>query len=232
MSTAETSVFLGIEGVRRDSSTSDSVWHVEPEARANALERAFAVTSVLPLGVWFGVHVGDYARVLLGAVDLGASQPPSSAAIGLELVVIWLPLALHVLLGVEVWLRRRERSESTPTRTALVALHRLTGALLVPFLIDHFVRFRLPVLRGERFSSDSVQVLAAELSRTPGGIPWLAAATLLGTASAAFHLGYGLTRMVERSPRLAGTRARHVAVAISVALGLAGVFTVVRLATG
>lgn len=205
---------------------------MEPRARTNALERAFAVTSVLPLGVWFGVHVSDYARVLFGVTDGRASEPTSAAMIGVELVVVWLPLALHVLLGVAVWLRRRKQPETTPTRTALVALHRLTGVVLVPFLIDHFVRFRLPVLRGERFASDSVQVLAAELSRTHGGIPWLAAATLFGTASAAFHLGYGLTRMVERSPRLAGTAARHVAVALGVSLALLGVFTVVRLATG
>jgi len=205
---------------------------VEPEAGASALERAFAVTSILPLGAWLVFHVSDYARVLFGTDEVGAARAVSPVVIGLELVAVWLPLALHALFGVGVWLRRRKRPETTPSRKALVALHRLAGAALVPFLIDHFVRFRLPILRGERFPSDSVQVLAAELARTDAGVPWLAAATVLGTAGAAFHLGYGLLRCVERSPRLAGTFARHLAVGIGLALGLAGVFAVVKLATG
>lgn len=200
--------------------------------RANALDRAFAVTSVLPLGAWLVFHVGDYARVSFGTDEIGSRRAPSAVMVGLELVVVWLPLAFHALFGIGVWLRRRRRAESTPSRTALVALHRLAGAILLPFLIDHFVRFRLPILRGERFPSDSVQVLSAELSRTDGGVPWLSAATLLGTASAAFHLGHGLTRVVERSPELGGPFARRAAIAISVALGLAGVFTVVKLAAG
>jgi succinate dehydrogenase/fumarate reductase cytochrome b subunit len=205
---------------------------VKPEAGANALERAFAVTSIVPLGAWLAFHVSDYARVLFGTQEVGAARAVSPLALALELVAVWLPLTFHVLFGAGVWLRRRKRRETTASRQALVALHRLAGAALVPFLIDHFVRFRLPILRGERFPSDSVQVLAAELSRTDGGVPWLAAATVLGTASAAFHLGYGLRRSVERSPRLAGTFARHVAVGIGLASGLAGVFAVVKLATG
>jgi succinate dehydrogenase / fumarate reductase cytochrome b subunit len=205
---------------------------VEPEARVNALDRAFALTSVLPLGAWLGFHVCDYARVLFGTDEIGARAAPSTFVIGLELVAVWLPLAFHALWGVRVWLRRRKREESTPSRKALTALHRLAGAALVPFLIDHFLRFRLPILRGERLPSDSVQLLAAELSRTDAGVPWLAAATLLGTAGAVFHLGYGAVRSVERSPRLAGAGARGVCVGIAVTLGVAGVFAVVKLATG
>lgn len=205
---------------------------MEPEARANALDRAFAVSSVLPLGAWLFFHLCDYARVLFGTDEIGARRAPSAVTVGVEVLVVWLPLAFHAVYGIGVWLRRRKRQESTPSLTALVALHRLAGAALVPFLIDHFVRFRLPVLRGEHFPSDSVQVLTAELSRTDAGVPWLAAATLLGTAGAAFHLGYGLLRIVERSPRLAGPLARRVAVGISVTLGLAGLFAVVKLAAG
>jgi succinate dehydrogenase/fumarate reductase cytochrome b subunit len=176
--------------------------------------------------------VCDYARVLFGTGEIGARAGPSVFVIGLELVAVWLPLAFHALWGVHVWLRRRKREESTPSRKALMALHRLAGAALVPFLIDHFIRFRLPILRGERLPSDSVQLLAAELSRTDAGVPWLAAATLLGTASAVFHLGYGVFRSLERSPQLAGTFARRLCVGIAVSLGLAGVFAVVKLATG
>ena len=200
--------------------------------RANALARAFAVSSVVPLATWLGFHLGVYASVLWGADEIGASHAPSPVALAIELLLIWLPFAFHALFGVVVWLRRRKQAERTPSRKALLALHRLTGLVLLPFLIDHFVRFRLPILRGERFPSDSVQVLTAELSRADGGVPWLAAATVLGTASAAFHLGYGLCRVVERSPQLAGPLGRRMALGIGLALGLVGVFAVVKLATG
>jgi len=206
---------------------------VEPGARASAVDRAFALTSVVPLGAFLCFHLVDYARVLFGATELGAKHAPSHVVLGLELVVVWLPLALHALFGVVVWLQRRKFAETTPSRKALVSVHRLAGGLLVPFLVDHFVRFRLPILRGERFASDSVQVLAAELSRTDGGgLPWLAAATLLGTASAAFHLGYGLARIAERTPGLRGPIARRAGFGIGLAVGVTGIFSVLRLATG
>jgi hypothetical protein len=129
-----------------------------------------------------------------------------------------------------VW-RRRRAEEATAPAGGLVVLHRLATLPLALFLVDHFVRFRLPILRGEAYPSDAVQRLVAELSTTRGGVPWVAALGLAGVLSAGFHLGFGLHRIsIRRRMDSVGTR---IACAFAgLAVGVPGVLTIVRLAAG
>jgi succinate dehydrogenase/fumarate reductase cytochrome b subunit len=211
---------------------------VEPAAPAEratggALDRWFALTSVVPLAGFVLVHVGTYASVLFGAEELGARRSPSAVALTAEVLFVWLPFAFHVGLAPRVWSRRRRTAAQAPSERATLALHRGAGVLLAAFLLDHFVRFRLPILRGERYPAESLQTLAAELSRTTFGVPLVASLHALALLALAFHLGYGLQTIATRYPRLHANRlTTPVCISVGVVTAVLGVLTVIKLAAG
>lgn len=209
---------------------------MEPAGPALARLRAardsvFELTGVVPLAGFAVLHLASYARVLFGATELGARRPLAVWGMGFELLGALL-FGCHVALAGPVWLARR-RAEAGRPRSAALALHRLTGAILLPFVVDHFVRFRWPILRGDRYPAESVLALARELSSTVAGVPLVAAWHVLGTLALSYHLSYGLSRFAERHAPPAGVRkARVVAAAIGVLAAVFGTLTIVRLATG
>jgi hypothetical protein len=194
------------------------------------LDRAFELSSVVPVGAFVLLHVGRYASVLFGAETVGARGSPSALALTLEVLLVWVPLAFHALYAPSVW-RRRRAEEATVPAGGLVVLHRLATLPLALFLVDHFLRFRLPILRGEAYPSDAVQRLLAELGTTRGGVPWVAALGLAGVLSAAFHLGFGLHRISIRR-RMDSVGMRIACALAGLAVGVPGVLTVVKLAAG
>ena len=192
-------------------------------------DRVFELTSVVPLGAFVLIHTLDYSRALFGAAELGARRHPSLPLLTLEALLVWLPLAGHAVYSFAVWRRRR----AAEARSASLLAHRLAGVVGGVFLVDHFLRFRLPILEGRAYPSDSVLRLAAELSATRGGVPWMAAFYLAGTVAVAFHLALGLRRIVDRSERLrASAVAAACCVVAGVVAGLLGVLTILRLAAG
>lgn len=210
---------------------------MEPAAKApqnpgSSFERVFALTSVVPVGAFVVLHVIDYARVLFGAEEIGSREAPSPLFLAAEAVLVWLPLALHALFGVVLWRRDATPAKSSSAR-ALLTVHRISGIAIALFLVDHFVRFRVPILRGELRPADSVQRLAAELSRTQAGFPWIAGVSLLGVIAVAFHLGYGLRRIAERSPELEANRTYSgVSLGVGLVVLFAGLFALLYLAAG
>lgn len=203
------------------------------ESRDVWLERVFSLTSVVPVGAFVLFHVADYARVLFGTFEIGARRSPPPWLLAAEAVFVWLPFLAHAVLGVAFWRKRRAEPAPDASSRALLGVHRLCGVVVAVFLVDHFVRFRLPIVRGERFPADAVQHLAAELSRTPGGFPWIAALQLLGVIAASFHLAFGLRRIAARFPALAGRRsARALSLGVGLAVLFAGLFSLLYLATG
>jgi succinate dehydrogenase/fumarate reductase cytochrome b subunit len=204
---------------------------VEPAANEKLArwDRVFEVTSVVPLGAFALIHAIDYGRVLASAEEIGARRHPSALALVAEALLVWLPLLGHAGWSFAVWPRRRKLEQGS----AAVLAHRIAGVVAGLFLVDHFARFRLPILRGLTHSADSVTRLAAELSSTRGGVPWVAALHLAGVVAVAFHLTFGLRRIAERSERLRASRAtRAVCVGAGVVTGVVGVLTVLRLAAG
>jgi len=196
------------------------------------LERAFELTSVVPLGAFVLIHLAEYGRVLAGATVVGARRFPPPALIALEIVLVWAPLAFHAVFGVVVWRRRRQTPEpDLPGGVGPLVLHRLSALLSLVFLVHHFVRFRLPILRGQVYPADSVQRLAAELSATRAGMPLVAALELAGVIAVSYHFAYGLFRLGARHS-FDGTRLRVACTGTGTILGLLGAATVIRLAGG
>ena len=184
---------------------------------------------MVPLGAFVLIHTLDYGRVLFGAVEIGARRYPSIPLLVAEALFVWLPLVGHALYSFAVWQRRRREEAGS----ASVLAHRIAGVTVGLFLVDHFVRFRLPILMGKTHPGDSVLRLAAELSSTRGGVPWVAALHLAGTVAIAFHLALGLQRIADRHERLRGSPVvRASCVGAGVLAGFLGVLTILRLAAG
>jgi succinate dehydrogenase hydrophobic anchor subunit len=184
---------------------------------------------VVPLGAFVLIHTLDYGRVLFGATEIGARRHPSIPLLVAEALLVWAPLVGHALYSFAVWRRRRKAEAGS----ASVLAHRIAGVVVGLFLVDHFVRFRLPILAGRTHPGDSVLRLAAELSSTRGGVPWVAALHLAGTVAIAFHLALGLQRIADRHDRLRGSPVvRASCIGAGVLAGLLGVFTILRLAAG
>ena len=205
-----------------------------PATRAvgGRLDRWFEVTSVVPLSAFALLHVASYGRVLFGAGELGARESPSLAARGAEALLIWAPFLLHMALAPGVYGRRKQVGTLDTSEQALLTLHRLAGPLLGVFLVDHFLRFRLPILRGERYPAEAVGALAAELSRVTAGLPLVAGLHALGTLALAFHLSFGLFRVATRSRFVSRNTARWVCAGLGLLTAAVGTLTIVVLATG
>jgi succinate dehydrogenase/fumarate reductase cytochrome b subunit len=211
---------------------------VEPAAPAtravgSTLARWFELTSVAPLSAFALLHVASYGRVLFGMEELGAWERPPVANRVAEVLLVWTPLLLHVALAPRVYGQRQPEPHLDASTRASLALHRLSGLVLGVFLVDHFARFRLPILRGERYPAEALGSLAAELSRLTWGVPLVAGLHALGTLAVAFHTSYGLWRVALRYPRLVPPEAARWACAgLGLLLALVGTLTIIRLATG
>src|SRR5688500_8128545 len=115
-------------------------------ARAPA-ERAFRACGIAPLGVFVLLHVGVYGQVLLGRRDLGDADATRLApwVIALELVLVGGPLAFHGAYGLYLLTRREARAALGPTR-AMDRVQRASSLLVMAFIVDHYARFRWPML--------------------------------------------------------------------------------------
>ncbi|HEX5101284.1 MAG TPA: hypothetical protein VFV94_17355 [Polyangiaceae bacterium] len=211
---------------------------MEPAAPATravgaTLDRWFELTSIVPLSAFALLHVVSYALALGGFVEVGERASPALAWRVLEVLVVWAPLLAHVVLAPGVYARRRKEQAPGPSLRATLVVHRVAGPVLAVFLVDHFIRFRWPIVRGARYPAESLGVLAAELSRTSGGVPWVAGLHELGVLALGFHLSFGLFRVASRYPeRIAPVRATWICATLGVLTAVVGTFTIIRLAAG
>ncbi|HEV8244515.1 MAG TPA: hypothetical protein VGP93_01975 [Polyangiaceae bacterium] len=201
------------------------------ETRARRLFRACGVA---PLGAFVLLHVLGYCQVLLGRRSFGDPNAlrVKSWELVLELLLVLLPLAYHGLYGLVLLFRARDTA--TPARPLLDRLQRWTSPLVLLFVVDHFARFRWPILSGELASSDAHALLVRELSANTLGLPLVAAFQLLGIAAVAFHLAYGVYHFGwSRLPWLAEpTRRTWLALLVGLLVLVPASFAVIGLATG
>ena len=201
---------------------------------------------MVPLAGYLVVHLLTQASALGGprAHATWASAEPRVGWLALELGCIYLPLVLHVGLG----LRHLTRPPEVPIQASLEAtpgavpssLERLiqpaSGGVLLIFLVAHVLEFRVPLWTGALAPSDYYPELCASLSSTRwGGIPLVAIGYLLGLGAAALHGAHGLYHGALRLGLVAAPRRRLWASCCS-ALGLGlfglGALIVIDLATG
>jgi succinate dehydrogenase / fumarate reductase, cytochrome b subunit len=113
---------------------------VTPESRLK-LRRLHSASGVVPLGVFLCEHLWNCARVLRGRGSFDRSL--STLPLVVNVLVILLPLAFHALYGI-VLFREAHPNEAhySHTRTPLFWLQRVTGAIVLVFVVVHVLEFR------------------------------------------------------------------------------------------
>jgi succinate dehydrogenase/fumarate reductase cytochrome b subunit len=207
-----------------------------PNAVMRVAERVQVWAGLVPLAGYLVAHLLTEASALWGPLAHArwASREPRPGWLALEIALVYLPLLLHVGIGLA---RVKHRSPIALRAGPLAPmLQPLTGAVLLIFLAAHIYQFRFPVWTGKLAPSDYYSELCATLSSTRwGGVPTAAIGYLLGVAAAAVHCAHGLYRGTLRLGLVAAGRerawARGCAVLGAGVFGL-GALIVIDLATG
>ena len=194
-----------------------------PERTPENLKRLHSLTGVLPLGFFLLEHLAVNATVLGGpesfrrAVEVLDRTPFLTV---LELGFIALPLAIHSVIGV--LLATELNPEGRPVfADRRVAVQRVTGVLLLPYLIYHLWSTRLSpeVLKG---GTDLITIMGKQVASLPGFAFHAAGVTL-----AAYHFGHGLRSFAVRwglaRDRAAERATERVGLALAVVLAVVGV---------
>lgn len=202
--------------------------------RSELGQALFTWTGVVPTGAFLALHLlrvgSDLPRV---AVATWLSTPLLAA----ELLLVWLPLALHAVYGFGIVLGRAAAPSRSCLRTRWArGLLRGTGVLSAGAIVAHAVHVRWPVLRGAWLPSDvHARMIDALATTTAQGVPLAAAAHLLGTAVLVAHFTQGL--FVALAERRIPNHVSRDKLLVSCAWGgvvlfALGALAVLRLATG
>lgn len=201
--------------------------------------RLFSLSGVLPLGAFVVLHLIWSVRVLSGQAAFDATLAHlTPLRLGLEALLIGVPLIFHAALGLTLIRRSRINVGRYPFGgNWSYALQRVTGPVALVFIAYHVWELRVRVLLGRTSSYDFRDSLCATLSSTGlGGVPWAALGYLVGVAAVTFHLAAGCVGFAESFGLVRTSRdARRLGVACAIAgvlLFALGVSTVIGLATG
>lgn len=179
----------------------------EEAARRSPAELALAVTGAVPLPVFLVLHLAHEAW-LSGARDVGEVLRPGAGALALgsSLLLVWVPLGVHALLGA--WFALRGHARATPPAPSL--LLKLSGLGALPFLAWHTATFLPAELGGPAASADAGFRLLEQVTAMPAGIAWNAFFYLFGLLATTLHAALGMERVLLGSGALRSLRARGV----------------------
>lgn len=211
------------------------------ERRAFLLRKLHSLSGVVPVGVFLVQHLWVNARALNGRASFdeavaGINDMPYLWAV--ELFGIILPLAFHALYGVKIAFEGRPNvGRYAYSRNWMYTIQRVTGFVVLAFLMTHLWEFRVAKLLGNMGPEAFYPSLSERLSATGAlGVPWNAVWYLVGIGASAFHLANGLFGFCFSWGVTVSRRAQRLAGAVFAVLGFVlfalGANTVLYFATG
>lgn len=187
------------------------------------MHRIFSLTGVLPLGVFLVLHVMANGRALVSDVAFGDTMRRVRGTPGIfaiELVLVFLPLLFHAVVGAYLIAARRTLEPSV-LAPALRAVHRAAGMIAFAFIAYHLYEYRLHLAVPGLREGDYYTALSSRLSSTTAGAPLRAMFYVLGIAAVALHFAVGLWGFVVARGWFVAPRARLLAGAGAGVVGLA-----------
>ena len=192
------------------------------------------ISGALALGLFLVGHLVTNASVVAGEtayrrVVVAAAGSPVIVAVQLLVLV-----ALGVHAGYGLVLLKRPGSDAAAERYGdrrLWAAQRALATIVLVFLAVHLGEVAIPRLTAGLSPNAYYTVLAAHLSWTWAGVPWLAVFYLVGLAATATHFANGLFAAAGGRAET-GKRVRRTTIALGIVLFLLGAAAVVSFATG
>lgn len=197
--------------------------HAGPPPRGALARRIFSLSGLVPLGAFLLVHVVVNARAIRGeeafdAAVSGLARVPGVRLV--EVVFVFAPLVLHAAVGLWLVATRASLHEPSPYPRPMALAMRATGVVALAFLAVHLPQMRTlspgPRPQGGELST----ILAADLSSTWLGVPWIGALYLVGAAAVTLHFVAGAWGFLARLPLGESPAARRWIAWAAAALGL------------
>ena len=194
------------------------------------LRKLHQLTGVVPLGIFFFVHMFTNAKALNGEESFEKAVADIHAIpflLLLEIFGIFIPLLFHSIYGVIISTEARPNVGPYPyARNWFYIMQRATGIFLFVFLTFHILNLRFGLIPGLNLTPVAGNAdLAFDIVAMEFSIPWVLAVYILGVAATAWHLAYGFWLFAVDWGMVIGERAQKYALYACVALA-AGLFAV------
>ncbi|NNE68598.1 MAG: succinate dehydrogenase [Pyrinomonadaceae bacterium] len=211
-------------------------------SRTFILRKLHQLTGIVPLGLFFGVHMFTNAKAMNGAKvfnDAVADIHHLPFLLFIEIFGIFLPLLYHSVYGIFISAEAKTNVGAYGFgRNWLYVFQRVTGIFLFVFLLFHLLHFRWGLFAGLGLTDVAVAgnadqafaIVAADFQSIGVVIFYI-----LGVAATAWHLGYGLFLFAVDWGLVIGEKAQRATLAASAAvaiglfaLGTNSIFSFVR----
>lgn len=189
------------------------------------LRKLHQITGIVPLGLFFFVHLYTNSTALNGARVFnehvgGIHEMPYLLFI--EIGGIFLPLLFHSIYGILI------SSEARPNplnygfaRNWFYIFQRVTGIYLFVFLLFHILNFRFGLIPGLNMTpvagnaDKAFGIVSGEFAMT-----WVLIIYILGLLATAWHLAYGFFLFAVDWGFVIGERAQRITLYASLGLAL------------
>jgi succinate dehydrogenase / fumarate reductase, cytochrome b subunit len=194
-------------------------------SRTFLLRKLHQITGIVPLGMFYFVHLYTNSAALNGAKTYNEHVSGIHAMpylLFIEIGGIFLPLLFHSVYGILI------SGEAKPNvgaygyaRNWFYILQRVTGIYLFLFLFFHILNFRFGLIPGLNMTpvagnaDKAFAIVAGEFQ-----IPWVMAVYILGLLATAWHLSYGLFLFAVDWGIVIGEKAQKMAMYASLGLAL------------
>lgn len=166
-------------------------------SRTFLLRKLHQITGIVPLGLYFLVHMYTNSTVMSGEKvfeDHVTDIHHLPFLIFIETFGIFIPLVFHSIYGIFITAEARNNGINYGyARNWFYIFQRVTGIFLFFFLTFHILNLRFGLIPGLNTTPVAGNAtLAYDIVTREFAIPWVMIVYILGITATAWHLAYGL----------------------------------------
>jgi len=194
-------------------------------SRTFLLRKLHQITGIVPLGVFFFVHMFTNSKAMNGETAFEKAVQEIHDIPGLliiEIVGIFIPLLYHSIYGVIISSEARSNALGYKyARNWFYFFQRATGIFLFAFLLFHILNLRFGLIPGLNMTPVAGNAdLAYDIVSREFAIPWVMVLYIAGIAATAWHLAYGFWLFAVDWGIVIGENAQKYAMYACIALGV------------
>ena len=194
-------------------------------SRTFLLRKAHQLTGVVPLGVFFFVHMFTNSKAMNGAASFDKAVKDIHDIpylLFLEIFGIFLPLLFHSVYGILISAEAKINALNYGmVRNWFYVFQRATGIFLFFFLLFHMLHLRFGLIPGLNIipvagnADRAYSIVGGEFQ-----ITWVLVLYIVGILATAWHLAYGFFLFAVDWGIVIGEKAQKVTLTASIGLAL------------